>query len=347
MYQSCMFCQKPLGANEVIESFPVGRRLAFDSARGRLWVVCRKCERWNLTPLEERWEAVEDCERIFRDTRIRVSTENIGLARHPEGLTLVRVGAPLRPEFAAWRYGDQFGRRQRRAVLYGAAGIAVFGGIVIGGAAAGILSGAVLSQSGNFVNLWMNARTLVKLRPEDGGVIKLKRQDLLGTRLRPSDDGEGFKVQIRKRRKKVWYEGAEARRFAGAILPKMNSMGGGKEMVQNAVGLIETAGHPEEYLTAIAEGDRFNDMKGVPGYVNKMEKPQKLALEMALHEEQERRALEGELWLLERAWEEAEEIAEISDNLLLPEGAEEFVREHGGGLELEGHRPAGKSQGMP
>ena len=342
-----MFCQKPLGANEVIESFPVGRRLAFDSARGRLWVVCGKCERWNLTPLEERWEAVEDCERIFRDTRIRVSTENIGLARHPEGLTLVRVGAPLRPEFAAWRYGDQFGRRMRRAVLYGAAGIAAFGGIVIGGAAAGILSGAVLSQSGNFVNLWMNARTLVKLRPEDGGVIKLKRQDLLGTRLRPSDDGEGFKIQIRKRRKKVWYEGAEARRFAGAILPKMNSMGGGKEMVQNAVGLIETAGHPEQYLTAIAEGDRFNDMKGVPGYVNKMEKPQKLALEMALHEEQERRALEGELWLLERAWEEAEEIAEISDNLLLPTGAEEFVREHRAGAEPGRRAPGGKSQGMP
>lgn len=67
----------------------------------------------------------------------------------------------------------------------------------------------------------------------------------------------------------------------------------------------------------------------MPGYVNKMPKPTKLALEMALHEEQERRALEGELWLLERAWEEAEEIAEISDNLLLPEGTEEFLREHG------------------
>ena len=323
-----MFCHKPLGANEVVESFPVGRRLAFDSARGRLWVVCRKCERWNLTPLEERWEAVEDCERIFRDTRIRVSTENIGLARHPEGLTLVRVGAPLRPEFAAWRYGDQFGRRMRRAVLYGAAGTVAFGGILIGGAAAGVLSGAMLSQSGNFINLWMNARTLVKLRPEDGGVIKLKRQDLLGTRIRPSDDGRGFRVQIRKRRKKVWYEGAEARRFAGAILPKMNSTGGGKRMVQDAVGLIETAGHPEQYLARIARGDRFVDWKGVPGYVNKMEKPQKLALEMALHEEQERRALEGELWLLERAWEEAEEVAEIADNLLLPEGTEEFLEEH-------------------
>ena len=107
-----MFCNRPLGANEVVESFPVGRRLAFDSARGRLWVVCHSCERWNLTPLEERWEAVETCERLFRGTRIRTSTENIGLARHREGLELVRIGRPLRPEFAAWRYGDQFGRRR-------------------------------------------------------------------------------------------------------------------------------------------------------------------------------------------------------------------------------------------
>ncbi len=328
MYKSCMFCRKPLGANEVIESFPVGRRLAFDAARGRLWVVCRKCERWNLTPLEERWEAVEDCERIFRDTRIRVSTDNIGLARHPEGLTLVRIGEPMRPEFAAWRYGDQFGRRRRKAILYGAAGVAVFGGIMIGGAAAGIFSGFMLSQSGNFVNMWMNSRTLVKLHPEGGGTIKLKRQDLLGTRVRPSDDDLGFKVQVRKGKKKTWHEGPEARRFAGSILPRMNSMGGTKETVQDAVTEIETLGHPERFLLDVAEGDRFKDKKGVPGYINKMPKPTKLALEMALHEEQERRALEGELWLLEQAWRDAEEIADISDNLFLPEGTEEFMKEH-------------------
>ena len=89
-----MFCNKPLGANEVVESFPVGRRLAFDAARGRLWVVCTKCRRWNLTPLEERWEAVEDCERLFRETRMSASTENIGIARHREGLELVRIGNP-------------------------------------------------------------------------------------------------------------------------------------------------------------------------------------------------------------------------------------------------------------
>ena len=321
-----MFCHKPLGTNEVVESFPVGRRLAFDAARGRLWVVCTKCERWNLTPLEERWEAVEDCERLFRDTRIRVSTDNIGLARHPEGLTLVRIGKPRRPEFAAWRYGDQFGRRRRRAILYGAAGIAVVGGIVVGGVAAGVGFGMAM-QGANWFNIWQQRRTLVKLRPAGGRVIKLNRQDLLGTRVRPSGDDQGFRLQIRKRKKKTWYEGSEARRFAAAILPGMNAMGGNRDTVQDAVHLIETTGHPEIFLARIAGGQRFTD-KGVPGYVNKMPKPHKLALEMALHEEQERRALEGELWLLEKAWEEAEEIADISDKLLLPEGAEEFLRQN-------------------
>ena len=138
MYTTCMFCKRPVGSNEVIETFPVGRRLAFDAERGRLWVVCRKCERWNLTPLEERWEAVEQCERIFRETRVRVSTDNIGLARHPEGLTLVRIGEPLRPEFAAWRYGDQFGRRRRKVAVASGIAVAAAAGLAVGGLAAGL-----------------------------------------------------------------------------------------------------------------------------------------------------------------------------------------------------------------
>ncbi len=323
-----MFCNKPLGTNEVVESFPVGRRLAFDAARGRLWVVCRKCERWNLTPLEERWEAVETCEKIFRETRVRVSTDNVGLAKHPEGLVLVRIGEPMRPEFAAWRYGDQFGRRRKRQMLYGAGAAVVMGGIVIGGAATGVLSGVMLSQSGNFWNLWMNGRTRVKHRLPDGRVLKLKRPDLLGTRLRASDDELGFKVEVRRGKKKEWFEGEEARSVVGAILPKMNAMGGKPQIVQKAVDEIEGHGHPNDFLLDVVAGDRFNDKKGVPGYINKMSKPTKLALEMALHEEQERRALEGELWRLERAWEEAEEIAGIADNLLLPEGADDFVEKH-------------------
>jgi hypothetical protein len=42
----------------------------------------------------------------------------------------------------------------------------------------------------------------------------------------------------------------------------------------------------------------------------------RLALEMAAHEESERRALEGELLELEAAWREADEIATIADALI-------------------------------
>jgi len=323
-----MFCNKSLGENQVVEDFPVGRRLAFDSARGRLWVVCRKCERWNLTPLEERWEAVETCERLFEATRVRVSTDNVGLARHREGLELVRIGEPMRPEFAAWRYGDQFGRRRKRALLYGTGGLAVLGAVVVGGAATGLISGALLAQSGNFVNAWVNGRTLLKLHTDDGRVLRLKNPDLLGTRLRPRDGTDGFRLQVRKGKKKEWFDGQEAERMVARILPKMNRRGGKARAVQDAVSEIEHLGHPDAFLSDVITGDRFKDKKGIPGYVNKMPAPTKLALEMALHEEQERRALEGELKGLEAAWKAAEEIAAIADDLLLPEGTTEFLEKN-------------------
>jgi hypothetical protein len=127
MYATCGFCSSDLGRNEALEQFPMGRRFAYDAAKGRLWVVCRRCERWNLTPLEERWEAIEECECLYGVTRLRVSTDNVGLARLRERLELVRIGRPQRSEFAAWRYGDQFGRRRRRHLMYSTAGAAAVG----------------------------------------------------------------------------------------------------------------------------------------------------------------------------------------------------------------------------
>ena len=41
----------------------------------------------------------------------------------------------------------------------------------------------------------------------------------------------------------------------------------------------------------------------------------RLALEMTLHEDDERRAMEGELAALEARWREADEIAKIADSL--------------------------------
>jgi hypothetical protein len=45
---------------------------------------------------------------------------------------------------------------------------------------------------------------------------------------------------------------------------------------------------------------------------------ERLALEMAVHEETERRAMEGELAILEKAWRDAEVIAAICDDDLTP-----------------------------
>jgi len=56
-----------------------------------------------------------------------------------------------------------------------------------------------------------------------------------------------------------------------------------------------------------------------------------LALEMAANEETERLALKGELRLLEREWREAEEMAAISDDLLLPGTLVERIRSWGKG----------------
>ena len=50
MYATCLVCNAALSANEAIEHFPVGQRLAYDVATGRLWVVCKTCARWNLSP---------------------------------------------------------------------------------------------------------------------------------------------------------------------------------------------------------------------------------------------------------------------------------------------------------
>ena len=346
MYTTCIFCKKSLGSNEVVEEFPVGRRLAFDPAKGRLWVVCRKCHRWNLTPLEERWEAIETCERIFRDTPLRASTENIGIARHREGLDLVRIGEPPRGEFAAWRYGSQFGTRRRRARLMvtsiGAEAL-VLGGVVVAVPSVLALPAlpvvmAVSASIGYPLAAWLWLRPIAKVRvggkageggaviPED--VAKFRLIDVRSIRVLPDDGDPGFGVEIRQSTRKVWFEGEDARRVATAIIPCLNGWGGSRSTVQHAVHEIESSGHPSRFLADVADRESVRPLRQ-PGRIQRMSRPTRLALEMSLHEEQERRALEGELWILEQAWREAEEIAAIADKLLLPAHADEFFERHG------------------
>ncbi|PYP68438.1 MAG: hypothetical protein DMD26_01980 [Gemmatimonadetes bacterium] len=307
--------------------------MAFDAANGRLWVVCRKCERWNLSPLEERWEAIETCERSFHDTRLRVSTDNIGLARVAEGLELVRVGPALRPEFAAWRYGDQFGRRRRRKMVRVGLGVGIVGGAIAGGVALGVSAGVGFGSGGWWIwrGIYASYRRIaygspqavVARIPYAGGegeeVIALKRHQLEDVRLGTAGGGR-LLLSLPRGRDSVHLTGEDAERAAGYVLPAINWAGAEKRDVDRAVQLIEDSRKgPSEFVRELAQRG------GVGHRLHELPSASRLALEMASHEESERRAMEGELALLEAAWRHAEEIAKIADNLLVPPSVDEFL----------------------
>ena len=87
----------------------------------------------------------------------------------------------------------------------------VVGGIIVGGAATGIISGAALGQSGNFVNLWVNARTLVKTKTPDGKILKLKNPDLQAARiLSAGPDDDDWTIEIKRSGKTRRWEGSDA-----------------------------------------------------------------------------------------------------------------------------------------
>ena len=345
MYSTCIFCNSALGANESVERFPVGRRVAFDGEKGRLWAVCGRCGRWNLSPLETRWEAIEECERLFRDTRTRVSTGNVGLARLAEGLDLVRVGRPLRPEFAAWRYGDQFGRRLLRTWLSvgsaGGWGLAL-GGLVLGlgGVAAapvGAMVGVPLLAAAEAAKRFLppavseveEARAMRTLRDGQGAPILHDDHRLLDAKMHvgPTRDA-AWAVRLTTGRMVVdpvygsytyadqrehLLTGAPALHAVPVLLARANGVGGTRAQVQDAVRRIEQAGAPERYF-ARAERDA-REMGLGHRDIPSMPIPVRLAMEMAANEDGERRAMEGELAELERRWREAEEIARVADRL--------------------------------
>jgi hypothetical protein len=359
VYSTCIHCNESLGRNESIESFPVGRRLAFDAAKGRLWVVCRKCERWNLSPLDERWEAIEECERQFRDTRVRVSTDEIGLARLREGLELVRIGKPMRPEFAAWRYGDQFGRRRNRQLLMtagavGVAGAAYYSMYAIGGGFLFLQFGQTLTNK--IRKLWGGGPDGVigRTRLPSGEILEITRATAESAILMQPREDASLHIRIGSND----FVGADAARLARIVLPQINRYGGSRQTIRDSVAAIEERGGPGEFLIAtstavgafdeamrpgryspnggarLAEPDGARStgiVRDVPftivGPFGSLRPAYRLAFEMALHEEQERRAMEGELSLLEDAWREAEEVAGIADALFVPQQVNDRLTE--------------------
>lgn len=328
--------------------------MAYDAAKGRLWVVCDQCGRWNLSPLEERWEAIEEAERVYGDAKKRVATDNIGLARLRDGSDLIRIGAPLLPEFAAWRYAETFASRRRKTlrdlVLVSAAATVAsrFGASAAGIAALGTFG---IQLGVQFAGALLQARRVqFTVRDDTGRPLTLSRGEAFTARYHRNQETDSIDVVVACRdgarfpsvperayqriralsafafddRFAVRLTGDNALQALSNLMPAVSPLGGTEQEVAAATELVQRDPSSARLLREMAGGRHRSRWQ--PGLHSEMlaktTAPIRLALEMSLHEDDERRAMEGGLRELEQRWKEAEEIAAIADSLTLkPEAA--------------------------
>lgn len=329
MYTRCIVCSTPFEANEELEHLPLGRRLAFDPVRGRLWVVCRTCRRWSLTPIEERWEALEELEKLTTDKAHLLSqTDNIALLRLGP-LEIVRVGRAELSEEAWWRYGRELASRRQNWQKLGFAGTLAAGAVLVGSWATGgitffgawlimghgsetVRDGARWLRFGS--TAWQGDQRCAKcgapLR-----AIKFRERAALG--LFPGESPGDIELVSRCERCGTYREGGlhlkgqEADRTLRRILAYHHFAGASERRVTSATRLIQEAGSPRDLARIIVkDGRRLGDLQRTGG----------IALEIATNEATEQRLLELELAELEAHWKREEELASIIDGELSPIG---------------------------
>jgi hypothetical protein len=181
------------------------------------------------------------------------------------------------------------------------------------------------------------ARVLYTHVPAEGppGVRQhLRRSDLRWARLQPGADG-GLELFVHRvaaevpvlgpgvlatvGRHPLVVPGDAARMVLGRGMVVVNAHGARRKQLDLALRVLEHAGTADRFLEAAARRRQWlyggSELDPNPAEPNRVAA---LALEMALHEETERRAMEGELSALEEMWRQAEEIAAIADRL--PDG---------------------------
>jgi len=327
LYARCLVCAAPFEPNEKLERLPHGSRLAFDPGRGRLWVVCKACRRWSLTPIEERWEALEELERLTRDeARLLSQTDNIALLRAGP-LEIVRVGKAELTEEAWWRYGRELASRRQAWNKLGVAGTVAAGAVLLGGWATGgmTLFGAWLVMGHGSETLRDGARWLrfgssawtgdERCEQCDYRFRSLPYRERSALGLLPT--GEPGQVELAARCPRcgsyrdggLHLQGEQAERTLRRVLAYHHFAGASERRVASATRLIQEAGSPRALTRIVVkDGRRLGDLQRTGG----------IALEIAVNEATEQKLLELELAELQAHWRREEELAEIVDGELTP-----------------------------
>jgi len=327
VFTRCLTCNQPFPRNEELEHFSRADRVAFDPDRGRLWAICRVCKRWSLSPIRERWEALEELEKAVRDGGKTLSqTDNIALLRIGE-LEVVRVGRANLTEESWWRYGREIVSRKasyRKLTFAGtvAAGAAIVGGWASGGLgwlgawllwehAPGTVPDAArwLRFGGKAWRGEKKCRTCgylfreVRYRDRGGMVlIRTGEAENLGLTYSCPNCGE-------HREGGLHLTGQEGQRAVRKVLAYHHFEGAHERRVRSATRLIEEAGSPRDLTRIIVRDGCF---------LSNLQRTGGIALEIAANESVEQRMLEMELAELEAVWRREEELAAIVDGELTP-----------------------------
>jgi len=327
MYQRCLVCHTPFPPNESLEYFPLGNRVAYDPSKGRLWAICKDCKRWSLAPIEERWEALDELEKIVRDRgRLLSQTENIALLRSGK-LEIVRVGRANLAEQSWWRYGTELAKRRKKYKALTTAGAVGAGAAIWGGMATGGLT---------FIAAWILWDKLPGTIPDAARWLRFGGDVWRGRTKCPRCGYTFRRVPYRKRGNLILshanemeptgmayrcprcqdhregglhLHGREAEHTLRRVLAYHHFEGASERVVTSATRLIQEAGSPTD-LTRILlkDGKRLGSLGRTGG----------IALEIAANEASEQRLLELELSELEAHWETEEELAAIIDGELTP-----------------------------
>lgn len=328
MFTRCLVCANPFELNDSLEYFPRGRRVAYDPGRGRLWAVCKACKRWSLAPIEERWEALEELERIVTDeARLLSETENVGLLRARK-LEIVRVGKAKLAEEAWWRYGKVLLERRRTYRKISTVGSVAVGAALVGGWATGGIGGLAawliwehapekITDAARWLRFGSAAWRGRESCPRCGHVFTelsfKSRRNLILRPGREPDDSLDLVCRCPRCRDSVngglRLGGRDAELTLRRVLAYHHHAGASERRVRSATRLIEEVGHPSQLpKILVRDGRPLGELKRTGA----------IALEIAANERAEQRILELEVAELEAQWRIEEELAAIVDGELTP-----------------------------
>ena len=310
MYTTCAFCNAKLDGDGGPSGLGVGRRIAFDEFKGRLWVICPKCARWNLTPLDDRLERIETVARAAREAKLLAATEQVALLRW-QVYDLVRVGKPPRIELAPWRYGERLKARQQERLKYvipltvAAVGLGIAANVAAGGSLGVFVWNLHRLGEGLYITVVGNRKVNLAeppICPSCGTLLELRAKHVQHARVVPDAHADIAVIVScpRCRQEAAQLTGSDAHAVLRQGLSYLNARRAGRRRAEEAAQVVDHAGGPDRLIRDVARRELT---------LRSLRPERRLALEMAVDEQ-------AEVQELEREWRDAEELADIADGTL-------------------------------